>query len=139
MLVNGISTCLPVGGIPGRLCRISNRVIVAVGQSYDLHPINHAVVREAEDELINNLIDPNRPTDKLHGRICRVGKDEVVPVEVRQPFPPNAASHRRDVVDIGFLDHSAHGFLNRSFGELEAGMLLPDGFEVKVGSADDRL
>lgn len=39
-----------------------------------------------------------------------------------------------NVVHVWFLYHCTHGVLNRAVGELVVGVLLPDLFEVEVGS-----
>jgi hypothetical protein len=47
-----------------------------------LQPVQLAVVRELEDELINNTINANRSTGQLEVCISRVVEDEVASVEV---------------------------------------------------------
>ena len=45
-------------------------------------PIEFSVVREAEDEFVNDAVDGYGPADELEGGVGRVVEDEVVPVEV---------------------------------------------------------
>jgi hypothetical protein len=41
-------------------------------------------------------------------------------------------AYGRNVVDVGFLHHGAHGMLHRSIGKLVVGVLFPDLLQVEV-------
>ena len=56
----------------------------------------------------------------------------MMPVEIGQRLSSNTSGDGRDVIDVGFLHHCAHGLLNSALGELELCVLFPDGFEVEV-------
>lgn len=47
---------------------------------------------ELEDELVNDTVDAQRPTDQFELGICRVIEDEVVLVKAGQLYPTNATS-----------------------------------------------
>jgi hypothetical protein len=58
-----------------------------------LQPVDHSVVGEAEDELVDDSIGADGSADELELRVLRVVEDEMVCVECRESFPPNSTSY----------------------------------------------
>ena len=96
-------------------------------------------MRKREQKLIHDPINPDSPTHQLHARIVGVAEDKMIPVKPRQELTADAARERRHVVDVGLLHHGGHGALDAAVLELEAGVLVPDGFMVEVGPAEEGL
>lgn len=57
------------------------------------HPVDHLVMSELENELVDDTIDADGPTGKFELGVGRVIKDEVVLVKVGELCTTNAAGH----------------------------------------------
>lgn len=103
-----------------------------------LQPVNLSIMSKAEDELVDDSINAHSPTDQFQSGIFWVVKDEVVTVKVRQFRSPDTAGKRRDMIHIGFLDHSRHGLFDRSLAELIQAVFFPDFLKIEVGPTENR-
>jgi len=90
-----------------------------------------------KQELVNNPIYPDCPTDQLESRIHGIAKDEMIPVEAHEARPADTPRHRGNVVDIGFLHHGSHRLFHATVGEFELRMLVPNCFKVKVRAVQE--
>ena len=45
-------------------------------------PVNHHIMREAENELVDDPVNAHCPTHKLQCSVLRVVEDEMIPIEV---------------------------------------------------------
>ena len=97
-----------------------------------VQPVYDPIMRQLENKLIDNSINPDSPRHNVHRRIRRVRKDKVLGIEVRQIFLPNATSKYRDVVNIGLRDHSSHRKLHIALTKFILAMLVPNSLEIKV-------
>lgn len=67
--------------------------VVVGGEGGDLQPINLPIVREGEDEFVDDPVDADGAADELQLRIRGVAEDEVVAVEVGQLGAADAACY----------------------------------------------
>lgn len=58
-----------------------------------LHPVNHLVMSELENELVDDTIDADSPTGQFELGVGRVIEDEVVLVKVGELCTTNATGH----------------------------------------------
>lgn len=104
-----------------------------------VQPVNNPVMGAVEQKLVHDTVDAHGPADQLQRCIIRVAEDEVVAVKGSQLRPADAARQGGHVVDVGLVDHGGHGFLDAAVGKLVARVIVPDGLEVEVGPAHQRL
>lgn len=95
-------------------------------------------MRKREDELIHDAIDAHSATNELEHRVSRVTEDEALAVEAREGVAADAARQHGDVVDVGLVDHGAHGARHGARRELVRRVLVPDGLEVEERPAQCR-
>ena len=58
-----------------------------------LQPVDHSVVGEAENELVDDSISADGSADKLELCVLRIVEDEMVCIEGRESFPPNSTGY----------------------------------------------
>lgn len=58
-----------------------------------LHPVNHLVVSEFKNELVDDAIDANGSAGKLELGVGRIVKDEVVLVKVSELCTTDSTGH----------------------------------------------
>lgn len=92
-----------------------------------------------EQKLVDDAVDSHRPANELQCCVVWIAEYEVAAVKACQLLTADASRQRRDVVDVGLVDHGGHGLLDTAVGKLVTGVLVPDGFEVEVGPAHQRL
>jgi hypothetical protein len=82
-------------------------------------------MREANDELIDDLTVADGAADRRQAKVGRIALDEVVFVEALEFVMPDATGHGRDVVHIGCRDHRPHRCIDIPRLELVAAMRFP--------------
>lgn len=61
----------------------------------NIHPVNHLIVGELENELINDAVNALGSTNQFQLGVRRIVENEVVLIEMRQGLAANAAGHLR--------------------------------------------
>jgi hypothetical protein len=88
-------------------------------------------VREAADELVDDVVGADRPRDRDHAEVRRGLRNEVARVELTQVLLPDAADERRNVVHVGLRGHRLHRRVGVARLELAGEVRGPDGFQIE--------
>lgn len=91
---------------------------------------------KGEVELVNYSVNPHSSADQLQCRVVWIVEHEMVLIEVRELFSADAACDCGHVVNVRFLNHSAHGLVDGALAKLVQGVFFPDGLEVKVRATE---
>src|SRR5262245_20939383 len=96
-------------------------------------PVHANRVREADDQLIDDLALSYGSRDRHDFDVRRQLWQEVCRIEVSYAVAPSGADHQWDQVDVGVLRHRRHGLIRVLRGELGAHVLVPHGRQRSFG------
>ena len=88
------------------------------------------VVREGEDELVDDLVLADRSRDRCDRDVLRPLADEVVAVELAHAVEADAARHDGNVVDVRILGHRRHRRVEVHVDELRRDVVVEDRRDV---------
>jgi aerobic carbon-monoxide dehydrogenase medium subunit len=91
------------------------------------------VVREREDELVDDLALADRPGDGLDVDVPRPLADEVVSVERADTLEADAACHDGHVIHVRIVGHRRHRGVEVHVDELRRHVVVEDGRDVVIG------
>jgi len=102
-------------------------------------PVDHPIMSATKQKLVHDPIDAHSPADQLQRSVICIAEDEVIAVEAGQIISADASRQRRHMVDVGLQHHRSHRALDAAVSKLEARVLVPDGFQIEVRAAEERL